>query len=323
MPAQLTLPPEPRAAGRARRWVREELTDMARLDLIDSAVLGVSELVTNALLHVRSEIALQIRDNSDGLRVEVYDDSPHLFAGAPNLPGESRATNPSTVGRGLLIVASVSQDWGIDYDGERKCVWFRPTAAVARDTDSAAHDVERRAAETAETAASSVPGHDLVRVVLIDVPVKLMSYYRVRFRDLRREMTLIALSGEEEGTAAHRLHATAQVLERYRHVGDASNQRIDRAVAAGKDRATLDYDLPRVMIEAIDEMGQALQAADEFCRERRMLTLAAGPQEKAVRSWYIGQIIEQAKGAAPTAWTGDFEVTDPEPLADSTDAGDH
>lgn len=296
---------------------------MSRPDLIDSAVLGVSELVTNALLHVRSEIALQITDNSDGLRVEVYDDSPHLFAGAPNLPSETRPTNPSTVGRGLLIVASVSQDWGIDYDGKRKCVWFQPAAAVARDGDSAAHDVEHRAAESEDTAASSVPGHDLVHVVLIDVPVKLMNYYRVRFRDLRREMTLVALSGEEEGTAAHRLHETAQLLERFRHVGDASNQRINKAVAEGKDRATLDYDLPRVMITAIDEMGQALQAADEFCRERRMLTLAAGPQEKAVRSWYIGQIIEQADGDPPTPWTGDFEVTDPEPLADSSGAGDH
>lgn len=295
---------------------------MSRPDLIDSAVLGVSELVTNALLHVRSEIALRIKDNSDGLRVEVYDDSPHLFAGAPNLPGETRPTNPSTVGRGLLIVASVSQDWGIDYDGQRKCVWFQPAAAVAPDAASAAHDVERRAAATTDTAASSVPGHDLVHVVLIDVPVKLMHYYRVRFRDLRREMTLIALSDGDGGTAAHRLHATAQVLERFRHVGDASNQRIDKAVADGKDRATLDYDLPRVMVAAIDEMGQALRAADDFCRERRMLTLAAGPQEKAVRSWYIGQIIAQANGAQATPWTGDFEVTDPEPLADSPDPGD-
>lgn len=314
MPAQLTLPPEPHAAGRARSWVRQALTEMSRPDLVDSAVLGVSELVTNALLHVRSEIALRIRVNSDGLRVEVYDDSPHLFAGAPNLPGDSRPTNPSTVGRGLLIVASVSQDWGVDYEDKRKCVWFRPTAVVGRDSESAAHDVERRAAETASDADRSVPGDDLVHVVLVDVPVKPMTCYRVRFRDLRREMTLIALSGEEEGTAAHRLHETAQALERFRHLGDASNQRIAKAFLDGKDRATLDYDLPRALIDAIEEMGQALAAADEFCRERQMLTLAAGPQEKAVRSWYIGQFIEQARGAAPTPWTGDFEVTDPDPL---------
>ena len=53
----LELPPDPRSASRARRWVRTQLQELQREDLVDSAILAVSELVANAVM-LESEVVL-------------------------------------------------------------------------------------------------------------------------------------------------------------------------------------------------------------------------------------------------------------------------
>jgi hypothetical protein len=47
----LALEADAESAKRARTWVRDALEGLDRLDLLDAAEVGVSELVTNALLH--------------------------------------------------------------------------------------------------------------------------------------------------------------------------------------------------------------------------------------------------------------------------------
>ena len=49
-----------------------------RPDLSDSAELLVSEVVTNALLHAGTDIALAATVDDDGALVQVGDGSPHL-----------------------------------------------------------------------------------------------------------------------------------------------------------------------------------------------------------------------------------------------------
>ncbi len=57
--SSLTLDPLAEAVSAARGYVRERLAEHGRLDLEDSAVLGVSELVTNATIHARTRIKAQ------------------------------------------------------------------------------------------------------------------------------------------------------------------------------------------------------------------------------------------------------------------------
>ena len=52
----LSLGPGPRGVQNARRWVVDVCTDIGRADLAECAELGVSELVTNALLHAETPI---------------------------------------------------------------------------------------------------------------------------------------------------------------------------------------------------------------------------------------------------------------------------
>jgi hypothetical protein len=55
-------------------------------------------------------------------------------------------------------------------------------------------------------------------------------------------------------------------------------------------------------------MLDTLQRADEFCREQRLLVLAATPQEAELERWYLGEWVRQAAGEDPRPWRGSFTV---------------
>ena len=69
MTAQLWLSADPTAASAARSWVRDELTARSRTELASAAVLGVSELVTNAVVHVRGSVVIRILE-SPAVRID-------------------------------------------------------------------------------------------------------------------------------------------------------------------------------------------------------------------------------------------------------------
>ena len=107
------------APGDARRFVRETLehwgTDAGEIERGD-AELVVTELVTNAVRHARSPHRVELSTGNAGLRIVVVDNDPTLpFATA--IP----ADHPS--GRGLAIIAAVSDRWGYQRTDIGKAVW--------------------------------------------------------------------------------------------------------------------------------------------------------------------------------------------------------
>jgi anti-sigma regulatory factor (Ser/Thr protein kinase) len=305
--AELTLEPVPSAARVARHWVRRELTERSHPELTDSAVLAVSELVTNAVLHVRSTIVVRLVDDEGAVRVEVYDDSPRPPEGHDQPPLDDVPHAPSMIGRGLQIVDSVSQSWGVSYEHVGKCVWFLP----APDEGSAEPEAEAWPWDKDHVDDEGAEGR-IVAVRLRDAPVKLFLGYRDRFFDLKREMTLIALGGRGN-TIAHRLVALSRKLEAFQPSQDAAMRRVEQAAIEGFDRIDLTIEVPVALAPDILEFRQLLIRANEFSLEEMLLTLAAGPQEQALRSWYLGELAAQASGEAAVPWPGQFLVTDPEP----------
>jgi anti-sigma regulatory factor (Ser/Thr protein kinase) len=304
--AELTLEPVPSAARVARHWVRRELVERAHPELTDSAVLGVSELVTNAVLHVRSTIVVRLVDDEDRVRVEVYDDSPRPPEGQQMLIEED-LHSPSTIGRGLQIVDSISHSWGVSYEHVGKCIWFLPAADDGgAPGDGTAWQWDKEPVEQPELTGVLATAH------LRDVPVQLFLGYRERFFDLKREMTLIALGGRGN-TIAHRLVALSRVMELFQPSQDAALRRVEEAGEQGLDRIDMAIDVPIDLVPQILEFRQLLIKANEFCRDEQLLTLAAGPQEQALRAWYLGELAAQASGEAPVPWPGQFVMTDPTP----------
>jgi len=116
--ASLDLPPDHTAAARARHFVAATLRGWGCHDAVADAELLVSELVTNAVLHARSEATVTVDRNGSGLlRVAVCDASP----AAPRL----RDYGPESVtGRGMLLVDRIARRWGVDVSSSGKCVWF-------------------------------------------------------------------------------------------------------------------------------------------------------------------------------------------------------
>jgi anti-sigma regulatory factor (Ser/Thr protein kinase) len=107
----------PATPGRARVLVEQLLRRCGLTELVPTATLLTSEVVTNAVLHVGGTIALRVTCRPPGVRVEVADTSGQLpVAGDP--------PQASTGGRGLQLVEALASDWGTCRDGPGKIVWF-------------------------------------------------------------------------------------------------------------------------------------------------------------------------------------------------------
>jgi serine phosphatase RsbU (regulator of sigma subunit)/anti-sigma regulatory factor (Ser/Thr protein kinase) len=145
--ARATLPGSPLAPGAARRFVRAALAEWAELGLPGAADLParlaedvlvvVSELVTNAVVHAGTEVELFCRldhdhrhpDTAPGrLVVEVSDHHPSRPVrdeGAERPYLVERPYEAAEYGRGLRLVAALSEAWGITYRTGVKAVWAR------------------------------------------------------------------------------------------------------------------------------------------------------------------------------------------------------
>ncbi|MEU6658326.1 ATP-binding protein [Streptomyces sp. NPDC046821] len=107
-----------RAVSEARRAVRELLGQWGPSDQSDTAELLTSELVTNALVHTDHDAVLTATLDPKRLRVEVRD-----FVGRrPKL--RAPVADEGTNGRGLVLVQSLADSWGVRALGAGKIVWF-------------------------------------------------------------------------------------------------------------------------------------------------------------------------------------------------------
>jgi PAS domain S-box-containing protein len=110
------LEPDPRSVAKARELARGRLLSWGLDDLVDTAELLVSELVTNALRHGQGDIRLRLlRDRT--LVCEVWDD-------ALVQPRRRRARDTDEGGRGLQLVTLLSSAWGSRRTHMGKTVWF-------------------------------------------------------------------------------------------------------------------------------------------------------------------------------------------------------
>ncbi|POX42113.1 phosphatase [Streptomyces sp. Ru73] len=112
---------EPERIAEARGQIRDVLHDWADEDQVDSAVLMVSEMVTNVLLHTDGD-ALLVAEISGmrgarRIRVDVADSSDEL-------PHRRRPGELASSGRGLVLMELLAGAWGVDPRGDGKSIWF-------------------------------------------------------------------------------------------------------------------------------------------------------------------------------------------------------
>ena len=120
------------APGAARRFVTETLADLPP-EQLQAIALMVSELAANSVRHAKAPFDITIRRSETTVRVEVTDDGP----GAPVM--RSPRSNESS-GRGLHIVDTLADAWGVTEEGAGKTVWLTlslgaPRRSTAPDSD--------------------------------------------------------------------------------------------------------------------------------------------------------------------------------------------
>ncbi|WP_242910747.1 ATP-binding protein [Actinomadura terrae] len=108
--------------SRARAATRRRLRGKSQ-ELIERAEHCVSETIANAITHSASQatsglVSLVLIELDDRIRVEVIDDGSES-----NRPTVIEDPDDET-GRGLVIVAQLSDDWGFHLDHSGCNVWF-------------------------------------------------------------------------------------------------------------------------------------------------------------------------------------------------------
>lgn len=289
----LSLGSGPRGVQDARRWVVNTFHDIGRGELVECAELGVSELVTNALLHAAAPISVRVRGTREHPRIEVRDGSAEV----PEMPNEQEPDDDLllTFGRGLSIVARCAAAWGVQVEDAGKNVWFVP----------AAHSREAMidGVVTGEAAAvpDPEPGPDDVAIRIRGVPLRLYVGFQHHYRELRREVRLLALAHEEDYPLAKDLSDLFGSLERDLRDGIGAAQ-IDDALRSGAATADLQVVMPQQTAATIGRFIELLDLADAFCREERLLSLARTPEQRRFQRWFLGELVHRATGQAQQSW---------------------
>src|SRR5215475_3954549 len=117
-PRRIALPAGPAAAAEARRQVGAYIyTWDVPVEPLDAELL-TSELVTNAIMHeVGETVMLVISCTWNQLRIDVHDTSP-------SMPVPVNAPLDAEAGRGLLLVSTLSTEWGWYRTCSGKAVYF-------------------------------------------------------------------------------------------------------------------------------------------------------------------------------------------------------
>ncbi|MGI5246456.1 SpoIIE family protein phosphatase [Dactylosporangium sp. CA-139066] len=118
---RIRLPADHSSPGLAREAIRTIAHERDLGPILDEALLLVTELTTNSVVHAGTEVDLEITASDGGLTVAVLDFRPGTVTptyreGGGELPER---------GRGLVLVEQLATAWGTTHFAGGKGVWFR------------------------------------------------------------------------------------------------------------------------------------------------------------------------------------------------------
>jgi anti-sigma regulatory factor (Ser/Thr protein kinase) len=124
---RLELAAQPTAPGVARGHVRAVAREHGLAELAETAQLLASEIVTNAVrasqhAAARADLAavpvIRLWITSDGVSIAI-----HVWDASDDMPVRHDAGPDAVSGRGLLLVETLSKDWGAYRQAGGKVVW--------------------------------------------------------------------------------------------------------------------------------------------------------------------------------------------------------
>ncbi|WP_217545478.1 ATP-binding protein [Streptomyces sp. GbtcB6] len=115
----LSFSAEPAEMAALRRLLRAHLGLWGLAELTESAQLCLSELVSNVITHVGpgTPTTLAVSISGTRLRIEVHDPDTRALPRLIDSAGDAEA------GRGMALVAAMSERWGVQLLPDRKITW--------------------------------------------------------------------------------------------------------------------------------------------------------------------------------------------------------
>ena len=277
--------PLPESARGAREVVTRVLADVGLDDLVDTAALLVSELVTNAVVHAGTAICLGLDADEGGVRVTVTD-------GSDAIPTQRHYGRSSTTGRGMAMVEMLADRHGTATGANGgKTVWFELGSPAGDPPTSVGLSLDGH--PTAHAAAS-------ISAVLRQVPVPLALAWQQHADALLREYTLAQWDeeadvprAEADERAAHEAFSVlAAALE------PLAQSRTDAA------HADVTVDVPPAGIRPFQELEKVLDHLIGLAESGYTLAPPVQPEVRAFRRWTINELDRQVGGEPAASWPG-------------------
>jgi anti-sigma regulatory factor (Ser/Thr protein kinase) len=285
--ARIALPGSPASVGTARRFIEARTAAWSFPEPAGAQLVLIgSELVTNAVLHARTELTLTLELRDGRVRISVKDRS------------RSAATlrhyqADAVTGRGLGVVAALSDSWGISAATDGKVVW----AEVAASGSAAGTEVQRPPEEVRQPPpAPPAPDEGLRTVRFPAVPVDGYLALQAHNDALFRELELVSIELETGGAtrvAPDLAEVVGQLYSRFRGQRDSYRDVVAAAQARGEPTVDLETKVPPSAAGATLGYLELLERADELCRAGVLLTPEPPPEVKDLRRWFVEEMVAQ------------------------------
>ncbi|HSS09140.1 MAG TPA: PAS domain S-box protein, partial [Acidimicrobiales bacterium] len=260
----IDLEPQPESAGAGRRFLRVTLTSWALPeDTVEQAVQVAAELVTNAILHAGTPLTLEVSYAEPLARVSVRDYSPVMAA--------LRAHRPDAMtGRGLDLVAAISQAWGVQPRPDGKVVWA---------------EVNGQSYHAASLTNGSTLADDLSRPIrFLSIPVADCLAMAAHHDAMLREVELSWLDGNRaQGATTPDAPELLQLARTVAGLRDLLRRAVEAAAAEEQVRADVELQITKAELRALRDWLMAMEEAEELCRSGQVLAPPASAEIVALR----------------------------------------
>jgi GAF domain-containing protein len=277
---------------------------------LDDARVVLSELMSNGVLHARTEMRVVISRRGKGLRLEVHDESPApplppptLVEGTVSLLDEPIQLElmgprfpPAATGRGLSIVSALASAWGwYPEAGGGKIVWAELGTVETDDHRAGRGSSERHA-------------HVMRPVRVVAAPLRLVRESEDHFDDLFRELQMASLGGQGDGARPDARQVVARLAPLAEHVKgrlapmrEPVRRAIWEAVRRGDRLIDLNLLADAGMPSVFEMFAELLTESALAARRGFLLTEPPSGEVVAWRQWLRNEMESQIAGRPPRA----------------------
>jgi anti-sigma regulatory factor (Ser/Thr protein kinase) len=309
-----SLPPDLASVIDARRLVQQTLSAWGIAGApAEDALLVVSELVTNAILHAGTEMVVSVERRRTRLRLAVADGSDRpaieplpepgpdptaeVFDDPGDLDLDRLLESLPTTGRGLKMVQALTVGWGNEPTPEGKRVW----AEIGLDTTSREPPEEPpagvasgpRGVQRANAGLRSLP------LCLVAVPLRLLLEAHQEFDAVARELRVIELSDSADTEARQVAAELSSSLQDMTDLRTWAAATIRDARRRGDQVIDLIFDQGEGLLAIAREIADLGGRIAEARQRQVLLTPAPSDEVAAFRRWFLEEVERQVDGAAP------------------------